>query len=155
MVDLNDITKRTSTAREYVDALDEKPKSTIMEKYANYRLDGEVVKELESLTGDLTFVVLSAAWCGDCKNAMPVFLHLEETLNLNVRVFGKIKTAPLDPDRKWAIPPSPPEIEEWGATAIPWIEIFNSNGERVGTIIERPRVKPTLEAEILHLLKDK
>ncbi|MFX1368764.1 MAG: hypothetical protein ACFFAY_09220 [Promethearchaeota archaeon] len=47
MVDLNDITKRTSTAREYVDALDEKPKSTIMEKYANYRLDGEVVKELE------------------------------------------------------------------------------------------------------------
>ncbi|MFX1368765.1 MAG: thioredoxin family protein [Promethearchaeota archaeon] len=107
------------------------------------------------MTGDLTFVVLSAAWCGDCKNAMPVFLHLEETLNLNVRVFGKIKTAPLDPDRKWAIPPSPPEIEEWGATAIPWIEIFNSNGERVGTIIERPRVKPTLEAEILHLLKDK
>lgn len=155
MVDLKEIAERTSTTREYVNALEVKPKDIIMEKYANYKLDGEVVKELESLTGDLTFVVFSAAWCGDCKNAMPVFLHLEDEIGLNVRVFGKIKTAPLDPDHKWAVPPSPPEINEWGATAIPWIEIFNGHGERVGTIIEKPKVKPTLEAEILHVLKNK
>jgi len=155
MVDLKNIAKRTMTAKEYVSSLDRKAKEAFMEKFEGYSLDQNVTEQLRAMTSDLTFVVLSASWCGDCKNAIPVFMHLEDAIGLNVRVFGKIKTAPLDPNRRWAIPPSPPEIEEWGATAIPWIEIFDSSGERVGTIIEKPKVKPTLEEEILHVLKNK
>ncbi|NHJ13488.1 MAG: hypothetical protein EAX95_07410 [Candidatus Thorarchaeota archaeon] len=155
MVDLKDICDRAVTAREYFESLEEKAKDTVQEKYDAYSLDSSAVDELKPLIEDVTFVVFSAAWCKDCKEALPVFMLLEEKIGLKVCIFGQIKTAPLDPNHKWAVPPSPPEINEWGATAIPWIEIFDSKGERIGTIIEKPRVKTTMEAEILHVLKNK
>ena len=81
--------------------------------------------------------------------------HLEEEIDLDVRVFGGMKTAPLDPTHKWAVPPSPPEAEEWKVKAIPWIEIFDKTGNRIATIIEKPTVKSTLEAELLYVLENK
>jgi hypothetical protein len=86
---------------------------------------------------------------------MPVMLHLEEKLGLEVLVFGTIKTAPLDPNVKWAVPPSPPETNEWGVTAIPYFFFFKQDGEKVTILIEKPTVKDTLEEEILHVLRNK
>ncbi|NWF95253.1 MAG: thioredoxin family protein [Candidatus Thorarchaeota archaeon] len=152
MVDLKSIRARTSTVREYVDNAELAARDIMLEKYKNYRLDMDALKALKDAVKGVVTVVFSASWCGDCKNAIPVLLHLEEKIRMNIRVFGTIKTAPLNPSQKWAVPPSPPEILEWNVTAIPWIEFFNSRGRRLGTIIEKPHVKESLEAEILYTL---
>lgn len=155
MVNLSDIRSRTTNVRDYIDGLKDKDKEKFIEVYNTYKLDTGVVDELREALKDLTIVVFSAAWCGDCKRAMPVMQQLEEQLGLEVLIFSKIKTAPLDPDRQWAVPPSPPEINEWGVTAIPWFNFYDTDGNLVGTLIEKPTVKDTLEAEILHILKNK
>ncbi len=155
MVDLNDIRIRTTSVRDYIDSLKDKDKEKFLEVYNSYKLDADVVDELRDALKDLTLVVFSAAWCGDCKRAMPVMMQIEEQLGLEVLVFSKIKTAPLDPDRQWAVPPSPPEVNEWGVRAIPWFNFYTAEGNLVGTLIEKPTVKETLEAEILHVLKNK
>ncbi|MFX0108949.1 MAG: thioredoxin family protein, partial [Candidatus Hodarchaeota archaeon] len=155
MVNLSDFAERTISAREYAESLDDKNKDLVMGMYNEYKLHPESLEELKTLLEGCTLVIMSAAWCKDCKNALPVLMHLDEMLGVKMFFFTEIKTAPLDPDHHWKIPPSPPEMEEWGVTAIPWIEIFNSEGKRLGTIIEKPTVKPTLEEELVHVLKHK
>ena len=152
---LDDIRNRATTIRGYIETLGGKDQDILMEMYEEYNLDMQVVEELKDDLKDLSVVIFSAAWCGDCKNAMPVMLHLEEKLGLDVMVFGTIKTAPLDPNVKWAVPPSPPETNEWGVTAIPYFFFFNKEGEKVAILIEKPTIKDTLEAEILHVLRNK
>ncbi len=153
-IDLADLRKRSKGVREYLDSLSGKEKDEMIQKYESYKPNEEVLEALKKYP-DITLVVFSAAWCKDCRNALPVFLHLEEKTDLEFLVFGGIKTAPLDPDKKWKSPPSPPEINEWGARAIPWIVIFDKDGNEIGTIIEKPSVKDTLEAEILYHLTKK
>jgi len=155
MVDLKDIRSRTTNVRDYINGLKDKDKEKFLEVYNTYKLETEVVDQLRETLKDLTVVVFSAAWCGDCKRALPVIQQLEEQLGLEVLVFSKIKTAPLDPDRQWAVPPSPPEVNEWGVTAIPWFNFYDADGNLVGTLIEKPKVKDTLEEEILHVLRNK
>lgn len=154
MVDFKDIKSRTTNVQGYIDNLRDKDRDIIIEAYNGYKPDSNVVDELRDILKDMTVVIFSAAWCKDCTRAMPVMLHLEEQLGLEVMVFGKIKTAPLDPDKQWAAPPSPPEVNEWGATAIPFFVFFDSTGNKVATITEKPTVKDTLEEEILHILKN-
>ncbi|MFX1560494.1 MAG: thioredoxin family protein [Promethearchaeota archaeon] len=155
MVDLDNIRSRTTNVRGYIDSLKGKDKEKFLEVYNTYKLNASVVDELREALKGLTVVAFSAAWCGDCKRAMPVMQQIEEQLGLEVLVFSKIKTAPLDPDRQWAVPPSPPEVNEWGVTAIPWFNFYDSEGNLVGTLIEKPTVKDTFEEEILHVLKNK
>jgi len=153
---LEDIRQRTTDVLGYFEALDGKDRDILEEMYEEYVLKEDIVDELREATKDLAVVVFSAAWCKDCKNAMPVMRHLQERIGLEVRVFGTIKTAPLDPKVKWAVPPSPPETNEWGVTAIPYFFFFDKNdGEKVAVLIEKPTVKETLEEEILHVLKHK
>ncbi|RLI55128.1 MAG: hypothetical protein DRO87_07030 [Candidatus Thorarchaeota archaeon] len=154
MIDFEDIRSRTTTIKGYIDALSDKDRDIVMEAYNEYKIDMSVVEELRDLMKGMKVIIFSAPWCGDCKRAMPVMLHLEEMLGLDTMVFGTIKTAPLDPDKQWAVPPSPPEINEWGVKAIPWFIFYNEKGKEVGILIEKPRVKATLEAEILHVLKN-
>ncbi len=153
MVDLNEIRTRTQTCREYLENSKGESKDEQMQTYRDYKLNEQAMKELKGLVKGLTVVVLGASWCKDCRKVIPVLLHLEEKLGLDVRVFGTIKVAALDPDHQWRIPPSPPEAEDWGVKAIPWIEIFDENGERIDTIIEKPDFTPTLEEEFAFLLK--
>ncbi|MBD3405730.1 MAG: hypothetical protein GF411_06315 [Candidatus Lokiarchaeota archaeon] len=155
MVNLEDIRSRTTTVREYIEGMKGKGQDKFLSVYNEYQVNQEVLSELEEFAPDITVVVISASWCGDCVNAIPVLLRLEEEIGLEVRSFGKVKTAPLDPDVQWAVPPSPPEMNKWKVKAIPWIEIFDREGNRLGTIIEKPSKKPTLEEEILYHLKDK
>jgi len=153
MVDLQDIRKRTLSVRQYVDGAEPAARDTMLEKYRSYKLDIKVLESLKTAVRGVTCVVFSASWCKDCKEALPVLLHLEEKVSLEVRVFGTVKTSPLKPDQKWAVPPSPPEMNEWKITHIPWIEFFDPRGKRIGTIIEKPHVKETLEAEVLYILE--
>ncbi len=153
MVDLDNIRTRTVSAIEYIDKMEGKDGDLFREYYDGYEIDMKMVEEIKKLADGMTIVVLSASWCKDCKFALPVLRHLQEKIGLEVRVFGKIKTDPLNPDRQWAVPPSPPEVDEWKVRSIPWIIIFDKNGNEVATIIEKPESQPTLEAEIAHVLK--
>jgi len=155
MIDFEDIRKRTTNVKGYIDTLSDKDKDIVMEAYDEYNLNEDVVEELREIMKGLKVVIFSAPWCGDCKRAMPPMLHLEEKIGLDAMVFGTIKTDPLNKEVQWKVPPSPPEINEWGATAIPWFEFFDSDGNKVGTLIEKPKVKETFEEEILYILKDK
>ncbi len=155
MVDLKDIRERTISVDEYIESLDDKNRDIVLEMYGEYELNGDVVQALRDEMKNITTVVFSAAWCGDCKIAMPVVKHLVERIGIEVRIFNKIKTAPLDQDHQWKIPPSPPEIEEWNVTAIPWFEFIDDSGNRVAHLIEKPKIKDTLEAEMLYVLKNK
>ncbi len=154
MIDFEDIRKRTTNIKGYIDALSDKDKDIVMEDYDEYNLNEDVVEELREIMKGLKVVIFSAPWCGDCKRAMPPMLHLEEKIGIDAMVFGTIKSDPLNKEVQWKVPPSPPEINEWGATAIPWFEFFDSSGNKVGTLIEKPKVKETLEEEILHILKN-
>ena len=155
MIDFEEIRKRTTNIRGYIDALSDKDKDLVMEEYEGYKLSEEATNELREVMKDLKVVIFSAPWCGDCKRAMPVMLHLEEKIGLDAMVFGEIKTDPLNKDIQWKVPPSPPEINEWKATAIPWFEFIDSEGNRVGHLREKATVKETLEEEILYILKSK
>lgn len=155
MLNFDDIKKRTTNIRGYIDKLEDKDRDIVLEAYSEYKLNTQAAIELKDLLKDLKVVIFSAAWCGDCKRAMPVLLHLEEKYGLNAMVFGDIKADPLNKKVKWRVPPSPPEINEWNVTAIPWFEFFNSKGKRVATLIEKPKVKATLEEEMLYILKHK
>ncbi len=152
-VNLDDIRSRTKTVGEYLDSIQGKDKDAMLRIYEHYRPKEDVVDRLRRHVNDIVIVVFSAAWCKDCKNALPVLRHLEERIGLNVRVFGGIKTAPLDPNHQWRIPPSPPEMEEWEITHIPWIVIFDLEGNEIGTVIEKPTVTASLEEEILYHLE--
>ena len=155
MIDFEDIRKRTTNIKGYIDALSDKDKDIVMEAYDEYKLNEDVVEELRDVMKGLKVVIFSAPWCGDCKRVMPPMLHLEEKIGLDALVFGTIKSDPLNKEAQWRVPPSPPEINEWGATAIPWFEFFDLDGNKVATLIEKPKVKETLEEEILYILKDK
>ncbi len=154
MIDFGDIRKRTTNIKGYIDTLSDKDKDIVMEAYDEYNTNEDVVEELREVMKGLKVVIFNAPWCGDCKRAMPPMLHLEEKIGIDAMVFGTIKSDPLNKEVQWKVPPSPPEINEWGATAIPWFEFFDSDGNKVGTLIEKPKVKETLEEEILHILKN-
>ncbi|MFX1519017.1 MAG: TlpA family protein disulfide reductase [Promethearchaeota archaeon] len=147
--DLEKIRERTQSAYEFVSSLE-----SCKYVYDNYHLNQEIVNELKKFVNDYTVVLFAATWCQDSRVGVPVFALLENEIGLEVRVFGEMEAAPFDRKHTWAIPPSPPEAEEWGVTAIPWIVVFDKNGQEVGKIIERPRWGMTMEAELLEIIKN-
>ncbi|TFG06768.1 hypothetical protein EU538_09725 [Candidatus Thorarchaeota archaeon] len=153
MIDLDDIRTRSKSLDAYIEGHRGKDKDILIDEYEEYSLNETALQELKAMAQNIVCVVFSAPWCGDCKRAIPVLKRIEEETGLEIRVFGDIKTAPLDPNRQWAIPPSPPEMEEWGITHIPWIVFFDRTGKKLGTVVEKPEVKDTLEEEIVYVLK--
>ena len=153
MEDLDDLRTRSKSVEEYVSSLEDKWRDIQLEESESCSLDQDVVKKLRDYANKITIVSIGANWCKDCRKAIPVLLKLEKELGLEIRVFGSVKTAPLNPDRQWAVPPSPPEVDKWNVTAIPWIVVFDKEGKRIGTIIEKPKHRPTLEAELLYIVQ--
>ncbi|WP_287587809.1 thioredoxin family protein [Candidatus Borrarchaeum sp.] len=152
-MDLDQIRERTQSAYDFVSSLE-----LFKYVYDNYQLNQEVITELKKYVNDYTVVLFAASWCRDSRAGVPVFALLETEIGLEVRVFGGMETAPFDQDHTWTIPPSPPEAEEWGVTAIPWIVVFlrdnSKNGQEVGKIVERPQWGMTMEEELLEIIKN-
>jgi thiol-disulfide isomerase/thioredoxin len=148
--DLEKIRERTQSAYEFVSSLE-----LFKYVYDNYQLNQEIVNELKNFVDDYTVVLFAASWCRDSRAGVPVFALLETEIGLEVRVFGGMETTLFDKEHTWAIPPSPPEAEEWGVTAIPWIVVFDKkNGQEVGKSVERPRWGMTMEEELLEIIKN-
>lgn len=97
-------------------------------------------------------VAFSAEWCKDYAVNIPILALISEATGLNVRIFGGLKRGPLNPTRKWSIPPSPPEVEKFQVDKIPLILVFDKEGMELGRIVENPKEGLTLEEEILHII---
>jgi hypothetical protein len=122
---------------------------------AEYTLKPSILESIKPFVDQFIVVTVSADWCKDCVANVPVLDLIHEATGLPVYILGGVKTDPLNPDRQWAVPPSPPEVDTLNIIAIPTILIYAKNGTEIGRIIENPSIKPTLEEELLYFLQKK
>lgn len=151
-IDLSRLRQRTVDVNQYIDSISPQYKDKFLKRKKAYKLRVDVVNNLKNLVNNYVLVVFSAEWCKDCAANIPVLALLSEATGLEVRVFGGLKRDPLNPNKKWSVPPSPPEVETFHIDKIPHILIFNINGEKVGEIIENPKEGLTLEEEIFKVM---
>jgi thiol-disulfide isomerase/thioredoxin len=149
---LKAIMRRTVSVDEYMDSLPQRFKSKFLERKMTYQLNKQVVRELRKCGKNMFIVVFSAEWCKDCAVNVPVLALLAERTEIKVRVFGGLKTDPLNPRERWRIPPSPPEVNAFDVVKTPHIIMFDRQGKQLGTIVENPKSENTLEEEILEII---
>ncbi len=130
-----------------------KAKEAFERRLEEYKLDPVIVKELKKKAVDYLIIVFSAEWCPDCFRNVPVLDLLAKSTGIEVRVFGHIMRDDKNNTRKWAVPPSPPEVEKFNFVKIPFIVVLKKDGEKVGEIIENPPPGKTLEQALLEIMK--
>jgi RimJ/RimL family protein N-acetyltransferase len=84
---------------------------------------------------------------------VPVLELITAATGLEVRVFGHIMRDAKSNMRKWAVPKSPPEVEEFNVPKIPLIVILKKDGEKAGEIVENPPPGKTVEQALLDIMK--
>ncbi len=153
--DIAKLKKAGLNVDEMLAKLDGKHGELLRENYEKFVPNDEVIAKLAEKANGNTFVVFSADWCKDCKKNVAEFAKIvKKKPSINVIFFKGIKSAPLDPDVRWRIPPSPPEVDEFDLRKIPTFYILNSSGEQIGEMIENPKSKPTLAEELLFILEN-
>lgn len=151
---LSEIVNKTVSVSEYLKNIREPFAEKFKERKKSYTLKREVIDELKKFARDHLLVVFSAEWCKDCAANIPVLALISEKTGLEVRVFGGLMKDPLSYERKWRIPPSPPEVETFNVDKIPLIIVFDKEGKEIGRIVENPR-EPTLEEDLLKIILKK
>ena len=150
--ELEAIMSNSESVADYLTSSDEKaPK--FAERKATYKLNKETVEKIKTYASNVVVVVFSAEWCPDCYRNVPVLGLISEETGLEVRVFGHLMRNVKNPDERWAIPPSPPEVKTFNVIKIPLITVLNEDGEKLGEIIENPPEGQTLERALLDILK--
>ena len=132
-------------------SMDCKPKFDT--RRAEYSLNPDMSESIKAFVDQSIVVAISADWCKDCVANLPVLDLIHEATGLPVYILGGVKTDPLNPDRQWAVPPSPPEVDSLNIIAIPTILIYTKDGTEIGRIIENPSIQPLLEEELLYYLE--
>ena len=150
--DVSKLRKNSESVHDYVSE-PSIAKDAFDKRRAEYKLDTAVVKELKKKAKDYTVITFSAEWCPDCMRNMPVLDMLSDVAGLDVRVFGHLMRDAKSNTRKWAVPPSPPEVDEFKVAKIPYIVVLKKDGEKVGEIVENPPAGKTLEQAILDIIK--
>ena len=152
MHDLYKIKAASEPVLEYVEAARENS-PRLHEQYETYRLDEEAVTKIRCHSDRILVVVFSAEWCPDCHRNVPILALLNREAGLEVRVFGHLMRDSKNDKRRWRIPPSPPEVEEFDVVKIPHIAILDMGGEVVGEIIENPPEGKSLEQALLDIFE--
>ncbi|MFX1539965.1 MAG: TlpA family protein disulfide reductase [Promethearchaeota archaeon] len=116
---------------------------------AEYTPKPRVLESIKKLADQFIVVVIGADWCKDCIANIPVLDLIHGATGLPVYILGGVKTDPLNPNRQWAVPPSPPEVDTMNIKAIPTILIYTLDGREIGRIIENPSIEPSIEEELL------
>ena len=123
------------------------------QKHDEYRIDKKITNKLSAYSNSTLIVVFSAEWCKDCHHNIPVLDHISDATGIEVRVFGHLMRDAKGSKRRWRIPPSPVEVDEFNVIKIPHIVILTQKGEIVGEIIENPPEGISLEKAILNILE--
>lgn len=150
--DLEEIRQRTLPVNQYIASIKEPFRERFLDRKNAYHLNTNTVNALKNLVNNYVIVAFSAEWCKDCTANIPVLALISEATGLEVRIFGGLKRDPLNPSRRWSIPPSPPEVERFQVDKIPLILIFSKEGTEIGRIVENPREGLALEEEILQII---
>ncbi len=151
--DVKHLEKSGVKVDEMIKNLSGKDGDIIRENFEKYEPIEGVLSELEEKAKGHLFVVFCADWCKDCKTNVAAFAKIVKLRpNINGVFFKGIKSAPKDPDIRWRVPPSPPEVNDFDLRKIPTIYIVDSNGKLVGEMLENPEHKPTLEEELVYIL---
>lgn len=154
-VELSNLRQRAVNINRYIDSIPSPFKEKFLEHKKVYKIKTDVIEKLKPLAEDYVIVVFSAEWCKDCAANIPILALISEATGLEVMVFGGLKRDPLNPNRKWSVPPSPPEVEIFHVDKIPYILVLSAEGEKIGEIIENPRKGLTLEEEIFEIISGK
>ena len=150
--DLEKLRSRSEPVHDYVSA-PSKAKDAFDKRRAEYRLDPAAVGKLKEKARWYTVIAFSAEWCPDCMRNVPVLDMVAEATGLEVSVFGHIMRDAKSNTRKWAVPPSPPEVDEFNVQKIPYMVVLRKDGEKAGEIVENPPQGKTLEQALLDLMK--
>jgi thiol-disulfide isomerase/thioredoxin len=154
-INLSETRKKTVSASQYINSLEEPFKEKFLARKQAYLLNKETISQLKKFANTHVVVAFSAGWCKDCSANIPVLALISEATGLEVRIFGHLKRDTLSHNKKWRIPPSPPEVETFNVDKIPLMIVFDQKGEDIGRIIENPVTEPTLEQELLRLILGK
>jgi thiol-disulfide isomerase/thioredoxin len=119
---------------------------------AEYKLQQSVVKDLKEYANKVVVIVFTAEWCPDCHRNVPVLDMISDAAGLETRAFGHIMRDAKSTTRKWAIPPSPKEVEEFNVIKIPYIVVLTQEGKILGEIVENPPPGKTLEQTLLEIV---
>jgi thiol-disulfide isomerase/thioredoxin len=150
--EIESLRKKSEPVAKYLDEAYETTRS-FARRLEDYRLDEAAARRLRELAGGVVVFVFSAEWCPDCHRNVPVLKLIQDATGIEVNVFGHLKKDISDAGRLWKIPPSPPEVEDFGVERIPLIVVFNPEGELLGEIVENPPGGETLEKALLDILE--
>jgi len=149
--DLEAIRSNSESVADYLTSSEEKA-PRFAERKSTYKLNKDIVEKIKAYAGSTVVVVFSAEWCPDCFRNVPVLGLVSEQTGLEVRVFGHLMRNAKNPNEKWAIPPSPPEVRVFNVIKIPLITLLNQDGEKLGELVENPPKGVTLEEAVLDIL---
>ncbi|MHA1187361.1 MAG: TlpA family protein disulfide reductase [Candidatus Heimdallarchaeota archaeon] len=153
--DLKKLRENGKNIDELIESFDCKTADDIRNNCESYEPNHDVVKELIAKAKDYTIVVFSADWCKDCKINTGAFAKIVQLYpEIDAVFFKGIKSAPLDPDIKWKVPPSPPEVNEFPLNRLPTFYILDSEGYVKTELLENPVNKPSVEEELLYLIEN-
>jgi thiol-disulfide isomerase/thioredoxin len=147
-----DMLNRATPIEEYIHTCSDDCRPKFEARRSEYTPKPESLASIKKYAEKFIVVAISADWCKDCVTNIPVLDLIHEATELPVYVLGGVKTDPLNPDRQWAVPPSPPEVDILSIKAIPTILLYTLEGTEIARIIENPQILPTLEEELLYLM---
>lgn len=150
-VNPSEIRKKTVSISQYIESLKQPFKEKFVARKHSYTLNQEAIAGIKKFANKYLIVAFSAEWCKDCAANIPVLALISQKTGLEVRVFGGLMKDPLSHERKWRIPPSPPEVEIFNVDKIPLIIVFDKDGKEIGKIVENPH-ELTLEEELLKII---
>lgn len=151
--EFQDMLNRAVPIKQYMHECSEDCRPKYSARRAEYTLKPDILESIKTFVDQFIVVAISADWCKDCVANIPVLDLIHEATGLPVYIMGGVKTDPLNPDRQWAVPPSPPEVDTLEIKAIPTILIYSKNVKEIGRIIENPSIKSSLEEELLYFME--
>jgi thiol:disulfide interchange protein len=152
MHDLSALRAGSEPVEEYIAAPSDATEA-FNQRLQEYELDPSVIEKLKAYAGKSYIFAFSAEWCKDCKNNIPVLKLIQDVADIKVRILSHIIRDAKNPNERWKIPPSPPEVKEFNVLKIPHIAVLNPQGEELGAVIENPPEDKTLEEALLEILE--
>jgi hypothetical protein len=149
-----DMLNRAKPITEYMETCSEECRPKYQARRLEYAPKPEILESIKERAEQFIIVAIGADWCKDCVANLPVLDLIHEATGIPIYVLGGVKTDPLNPNRQWAVPPSPPEVDTLNIKAIPTILLYTANGLEVSRIIENPEAYPTLEEELLYFIEN-
>ncbi len=149
-----DMLNRAKPISEYMETCSEECRPKYEARRTEYTPKPEILESIKKNADQFIIAAIGAEWCKDCVTNIPILDLIHEVTGIRIYILGGVKTDPLNPDRQWAVPPSPPEVDTLNIKAIPTILLYTMDGIEVARIIENPQILPTLEEELLYLIEN-